>query len=175
MHGKLFRAVLTACACGIAATTIACGTNDAGNRADDRSTTTGTYAQADQNVTLTGCLQKTDGIMADYVLSQASQPSEPVGTTGTTGTVERAQINAAARSYRLSGQSDKLRELVGHEVRVMGTMAARSNLPPADQRTPAAERDRSRSEIESSDLAKVDVTSVESLSTTCRNSRPAAP
>src|SRR5262249_14260401 len=106
------------------------------------------------------------GMLGNYILTQANQaaPDEAVGTSGdrkdadknANGKIEQRQIAQAAHSYRLSGESDQLKDHVGHEVRVRGNLADKSDLKDADH------------DISQSDLAKVDVQSVEMIANSCR-------
>lgn len=175
MKLKLYRTAMLTGAFASALALSACGA-DNGRRdpnaavtkapAADTASATGAYAQ----MTLNGCLQKEDGILGDYVLTQANVPADAVGTSGQAGTVEGRQLEAAARSYRLSGESDKLRNLVGHQVRVRGTLKEASSV--SDK---AASGDRPP-EIKDSHLAKVEVMSVENIADACASSqRPTRP
>jgi hypothetical protein len=130
----------------------------------------GAAAASDANgkkpaVVLTGCLQEEKGMLGNYILTQASQaaPDEAVGTSGdrkdtdkNTSKIEQRQLAQAAHSYRLSGESDQLKDHVGHEVRVRGNLADKSDLKDADH------------DVSQSDLAKVDVQSVEMIANSCR-------
>ena len=87
------------------------------------------------------------------------------------GSVEQKTIDAASRSYRLNGDNDELDKLVGHQIRVSGTLADRGNLN-APQQGSSPERGTSGTmnkdrELSESDLAKVDVKSVESIADSC--------
>lgn len=117
------------------------------------------------SVVLTGCLQQEKGILGDYILSQARQ--EPatgaaVGTSGEAtgtanaatkaggGSVEQRQLAQAERSYRLSGESEQLKDNIGHEVRVRGSLTDTGDVAKSGD-----------NDLKQSDLAKVDVESVE--------------
>jgi hypothetical protein len=175
MNLKLYRTAMLTGVFASALALSACGADNAGRDpnapatkapAADTTSATGAYAQ----MTLNGCLQKEDGILGDYILTQANAPADAVGTSGQVGTVEGRQLEAAARSYRLSGESDKLRNLVGHQVRVMGTLKEASSV--SDR---AASGDRP-AEIKDSHLAKVEVMSVEDIAGSCASSeRPTRP
>jgi hypothetical protein len=108
--------------------------------------------------TLTGCLQQGDG-NDDFILTQVNEQPGPVATTGENEStaVQDRQQEAAASSYRLSGGPDNLRDLVGHQVRVTGTIADRGDVQ---------ERDRD-DEINQGDLARLDVTAAESVAAAC--------
>jgi hypothetical protein len=153
---------------------------------DRDSTMRGTSgAAADQNaaVTVTGCLQQTSGLTGDYILTEVNRVDRTVGTSGsTTGAdVERAQREAAAKSYRLDGNNDQLRDLVGKQVQVSGRVTDQANVGPAT--TPgstAAGADRSRDtapdasrDVHASDLARVKVDSVTKVADSCGAAGPA--
>lgn len=130
-------------------------------------------------ITLTGCVQKGSGLN-NYVLTQVSSPAEgPVATTGNTpgsntpsgnppssyapsgGSVQSEQMRAAQHAYQLSGHHEDLRDLVGKQVRITGTIAENSDLNKI-------EGDQNRKlDIDTNDLAKVDVQTVEKISDAC--------
>jgi hypothetical protein len=136
-----------------------------------------THGADRDTITLIGCLQKTEGITGDYILTQvkSGSSSEPVGTSGPANKgapVERRQLIAAQHSVRLGGDSDQLKDLVGHQVRVSGTFADRGDLANGkrlDDKSANSGRD-----LKESDLAKVDVSSVQSIADACSNSLPGA-
>jgi hypothetical protein len=113
-------------------------------------------------VTLTGCLQQGDG-RNDLILTQVNEQPGPVATSGEreTGAVEDKQRAAAARSYQLSGGPETLRDLVGHQVRVTGTLAEEGEVASGDN-------DR---EVSEDDLAEIEVRSAESVAETCGKPR----
>ena len=128
----------------VAALTIGCSQNDNGtsNRPDAENRpgqtpgtagTAGTAAdsrQADKKpMTVTGCLQETKGITGSYLLTQAnaeSSGSAPVGTSGSSSRseVEQKQMMAAKKSFQLSGETDELKNFVGHRVRIIGVLSS---------------------------------------------------
>ncbi|HEY6210665.1 MAG TPA: hypothetical protein VIW45_00205, partial [Vicinamibacterales bacterium] len=122
------------------------------------------------SIELTGCLQEEKGMLGNYILTQANQaaPAETVGTTGdkkdqdktANSKIEERQLAQAARSYRLSGESDQLKDNVGHQIRVRGNLTDKADLSKADN------------DVSQSDLAKVDVKSVEMVASSC-NAAPA--
>ena len=120
----------------------------------------GESANQNRAVTVTGCLQQGDG--RDFILTQAMEESGPIATSGQTetGAVQQQQRQAASRSYRLSGGPDNLREMVGQQVRISGTMEDRGNLQQDGQQP-------REGEIDAGDLAEVEVTSAESVAPTC--------
>ena len=119
--------------------------------------------ETDRPMALTGCLQQGDGD-GDFILTQVNEQPGPVATSGErdnserdNAAVQKEQRAAAARSYRLSGGPDNLRDLVGHQVRLTGTVEDRGDVQ---------ERDRD-DEIKEGDLASLDVTAAESVATVC--------
>jgi hypothetical protein len=176
--------------CAVAAVlAIGCGNNGdtIGNRTDPANRpggepgaapTAGTAAESrDKNaITLTGCLQETKGVTGGYILTRANaepRSSAPVGTSGRTSPgsdVEQKQMTAAAKSYRLSGETDELKNLVGHQIRVTGSVAEKSDMaeksPTAGGSRDAKDRDKA-GDIAESDLAKVDVTAVSDVADKC--------
>ncbi|HKB09167.1 MAG TPA: hypothetical protein VKD69_00890 [Vicinamibacterales bacterium] len=136
--------------------------------------TSGTAADennAQKSVTLTGCLQKGDG-RSDYILTELNKPRTGVGTSGTTkpsssDTVGQEQMRAASHAYKLDGDRDTLEPMVGKEVRVSGTIDRGSAL---NEHTDSGQlKDRDRTKIDESDLAKVKVASVDSIGDSCRD------
>jgi len=143
-------------------------------------------------VTLTGCLQKGDG--RTFILTEINSPRTSVGTTGSsssTGAVEREQMRAAAHAYRLQSDDQKnLDSLVGHQVRVQGTVIERSDLPEGQtsesgrqqaQTSPGGGNDARRNnppsdtridrqtKLDEGDLAKIAVASIEGVADACGN------
>jgi hypothetical protein len=189
---KLDKTLLTGCAVA-AALAIGCSNNesrtnnpsDTANRpagtpgAAGTAGTAGTAADArdtekNATTTLTGCLQEKKGMTGDYILTQVnlgSSGSAPVGTTGSTSSgsaIEQKQMSAAKKSYRLSGETDQLKNLVGHEVRVSGTVTDEGDIAknPPSEKSPSASGKTAR-DIDQSDLPKVDVASVSNVSDSC--------
>jgi hypothetical protein len=165
-----------ALAVGLAACNSNNGNSNAANRPNDRiegnadvagttgaSNQPGTDQAAQTPMTVTGCLQKTGGLVSDYVLTERISTT-PVGTKGSSaspGKVESEEEKAAEHSYRLSGNTDNLKNLVGHQIRVIGTLSDRADLPKdkgADS-TPTA--------IKKGDLAQIDVSSFDDVAPNC--------
>jgi len=183
---KLNKTMLMGCAV-VAALSFGCNRDEGATKTGDASTpaagTAGTAADARATsdktpLTLTGCLQKTGGITGDYILAQAStgKSTAPVGTSGSAESndaVGQRQLNAAEHSYRLSGESDQLKDLVGHKISVSGTLADRGDLP-SGKRTDDKDATSGR-DIGTSDLAKVDVMSVQDVSANCSNASSEKP
>jgi hypothetical protein len=189
MMKQLDKTLLAGCAFA-AALAIGCSNNEprANNPSDTANRpagtpgaagTAGTAADARDSeknaTTLTGCVQETKGITGNYILTQASAApsgSAPVGTSGSTSSgsaIEQKQMSAAKKSYRLSGETDQLKDLVGHEVRVNGTVTDQGDIaattPPADKKPSASAR--KSGDINESDLPKIDVASVTNVSDSC--------
>jgi hypothetical protein len=181
MDNKLFGRVIVACACTAALAGAAC--DNSSNQERSASSPAGSPAAApadksaseDQPITLTGCLMRGDG-RNDFILTKANQPVGTSGEQSAAGSsIEQRQLEAAERSYRLKGDDEQFQNLVGHRVRVSGTLADKSDLsassPSSDKsgsnvRGTSGEAQKNH-EISESDLAKVDVKSIESVSDSC--------
>lgn len=141
----------------------ACNTADRESANEDANAgaPVGTGGDADNSpVTVTGCLQQGDG---GFILTQANGQPGPVATSGEKESqeVQERQQQAAARSYRLSGDDDNLRDLVGHQVRISGIVEDRGEVHER-------EGDQARDdEIERGDLAEIEVRSAQSVADTC--------
>jgi len=139
--------------------------------------------QSKPAVTLVGCLQRGSG-HNDFILTHINEPGRSVGTSGQASgnTVEQSQLREARNAYSLDPQGDvKLDDLVGKQVRITGNVTERSDLPAAtsgtssDQpnaKTPATDKDNRRStkdrtDIDQSDLTKVDVTAASATGQPC--------
>src|SRR5260370_24801791 len=95
-------------------------------------------------VVLTGCLQEKTGMLGDYILPQAKpvmSSGDAIGTTGAADEknskgepkgIEQRQLAQAERSYRLSGASDQLKDNIGHQIRVRGTLTDRGDVAKSD-------------------------------------------
>jgi len=183
---KLNNTMLMGCAIA-AALSFGCNRDEGATKTGDASKPAGatagtaadTKAPSDKAaMTLTGCLQKTDGIGADYILAQATtgKGSAPVGTSGSaesSDAIGQRQLNAAEHSYRLSGESDQLKNLVGHKITVSGTLEDRGDLAGGKK---VDDKDaNSGRNVATSDLAKVDVMSVQDVSDSCSNATSEKP
>jgi hypothetical protein len=148
------------------------GCSSADRKRDDAATgsagTSGATAAAaaDANdpatMTVTGCLQKGDD-QSDFVLTHVSSQPQPTASRGgneSTAVQEKPQ-QPPARAYRLSGGPDDLRDWVGHQVRVTGKLEDRGGVQSPDSNRPVKE----------GELAKLEVTSAESIGDTCGASR----
>jgi len=174
---------------GFAVTLSACGSNDrTASMSDNRPVgTSGTAAStAKQPIDLTGCVQKADG---SFVLTQINRPepnAAPTDKKGDGTVVEREQLHAAQHAYRLSAdKDDDLEKLVGMQVKVRGTVTEKSDLIASDEhrgndltvgtsgkqdKSHGSERN-SRAKIDTGDLARVDVASIEKVSAGCGDKR----
>src|SRR4051812_2071736 len=148
-------------------------TNRSADRLDQSSTDRGSAASA--AMTVVGCLQKGDG--RSFILTRVNEPSHSsVGTSGSPGTVEREQVRQAANAYRIDPAGDvKMDDLVGKQVRVIGTMADAADLSkttgsystnPSDN-TARSDANAGRQEIKGGDLAKLKATSVSMVAEAC--------
>src|SRR5205814_5262390 len=125
-QGRVVDRWIGGCVRALGLATVACGDNAIRTSSKEPAATNATPTDSRGSnavpITMTGCLQKGNGMMSSYILTQATRDSGSVGTSGTaaSGTrsdaskVEREQANAAARSYRLSGDNGQLGDLVGH-------------------------------------------------------------
>jgi hypothetical protein len=175
---KLNNSMLVGCAV-VAALSFACNRNEAPKNENANAPAASTPGSAadtraanatEAPMTLTGCLQKSDGIGGDYILAQATtgNGTAPIGTSGSSdssATIGQRQQNAAERSFRLSGESDQLKDLVGHKITVSGTMADRGAI--AEGKKTEDKDATSGRKIDTGDLAKVDVKSVQDVSPNC--------
>jgi len=165
-------AAVFACACGPTANNNAANNPNAGAPAASAAPASTTAANK-PSVVLTGCLQKNTGMLGDYILTQASPNPTSGAAIGTSGAasdakeskgepkgIEQRQLAQAERSYRLSGESDQLKDNVGHQIRVRGTLTDRGDVAKSDN------------DVSQSDLAKVDVESVESIADSCNAGKP---
>ena len=190
-------ALLSATACGNGNN----ADNTAANRGDQPAATTpakdanGSRSAEQQRVNLTGCLQKGDS--GSYILTEVNRPtagSVPSGENPNGNKVEKEQLQAAQHAYRLSADNNNdLDKMIGAQVRVEGTVAQPSDLKAStadrssDQSVGTSgsrDRDnanngktannRDREKIDESNLAKVNVASIEKVSDGCEHGGRAA-
>jgi hypothetical protein len=126
-------------------------------------------------ITLTGCLQRGSGLN-NYILTQVNAPSEtPVATSGkeSSGTaVQREQMRGAKHAFQLEGDDgDAMRNLVGKQVRVTGTIAETSELRREVPESRTSGERREGLDINSGDLAKVDVQGIVQVADVCGESK----
>jgi hypothetical protein len=165
--------------CAVAALlTFGCGNNDhrTGTNLGEPRASAPQTTPADQHppIRLTGCLQKTDGVLGgEYILTQANLSRDAQVPVGTTGLVQQKQMKAAMRSYRLNGETGQLRGLLGHRVRIEGTLIDQGVLATgADFHDTHLKTD---GKLKESDLAKVEVQTATNVANACgsRLARPA--
>lgn len=117
-------------------------------------------------INLTGCLQKGDG-MNTFVLTPVNEPTRSVGTSGSTsdpGAVKQEQMREAKHAYRLKGDDRQLESLVGKQVSVEGIVADSSDV---NRKANEARKDDKPLDLDSGDLAKVDVKSIAQIGEAC--------
>jgi hypothetical protein len=171
----LRRSTMGAAGCVIAAVA-ACG--GSGNSRTEAGQPAATADRSESPITVAGCLQRGDG--ADFILTRINEPSHSVGTAGEelggrpantdtgAGTVERELLRSAAGAYRVEGADGlNLGELVGREVRVVGTITANMNLPRANT-------DRDPVQVKEGDLARIEATSVAQTAAECHSAESPA-
>lgn len=192
MSRCLSTTAIVASAFAVALSAVACSNDNRNDRATSQSASApaatapgATANNASQNmaVTLTGCLQQGSG-SNDFILTPTrSQASRSVGTSGSataapqSDVVGQEQLKAAEHDYKLNGDSDQLKKLVGAEIRVSGRLASRGDLTAQNhpEGTTAQNKatgtsgrsNQNRQDIDQNDLAKVDVDSVTAVADTC--------
>lgn len=160
------RIVISCCAAALAT---ACG---------DRTRDTQARGHEGAPIHLTGCLQKGDGMMSSYVLTQVNSPAS-VGTSGSVSdsaaaksdasAVKNEQLREAKHAYELSGDKDQFEKLVGKQVSVEGIIADTSNLR---EKAADAKKSNKAPDIDTGDLTKVDVKSIVQVSDACGDRAP---
>lgn len=154
--------------CAIAASAVACGDRD---RVDMRA-----RGHEGAPIQLTGCLQKQDGVMDSYLLTQVNAPAPAsVGTSGSVtdaaksggAAVKNEQLREAKHAYALSGDKDQLDRLVGKQVSVQGVITENSDLHRKADGDKKADRPL---DVDAGDLAKVKVNSIAQVSDACGDS-----
>jgi hypothetical protein len=174
MNSKWTKSFITGCALAAALTGTACNRHDAAevDRDNDRlaADTTKDRGHEGAPITVTGCLQRGTSGIDTYILTQVNSPSEtPVATAGKDASgaaVQREQMREAKHSYALdNGDKDVMRDMVGKQVRVNGTIKEASELHKEAAKT-STDRDR-RLDIDAGDLAKIDVQGVVQIAEEC--------
>lgn len=180
MSPRLIVKAMTA-GCALAAA-VACGDSSRESAAGDAER---------QPVTLTGCLQEGGGALrTGYMLTMLNEPAG-VGTSGSVtqsgSSVEREQMRIAARTYRLSPQGDVAFDgMVGKQVRVTGIIAEEADVPngngaigsDSDTQRPnrdVGDRARKGAQLDTSNLARLDVTNVAVVADACGGQRQPQP
>ena len=150
MSGK----TLIACGIALVVSSTACD--------QDKNRTAESRGHKGAPINLTGCLQKDGGISTTYILTQVNEPTQSVGTSGSSApaNVDQERMREAKHAYRLSGDDDQLKVLVGKQVKVEGVIAENSDFKKAND---AAQR----ADMDTGDLAKVDVKSVAAIADAC--------
>ena len=173
MNSKWTRSFITGCGLAVALTGAACNRHDAAeiDRDNDRlaADTATDRGHEGAPITITGCLQRASGLN-NYILTQVNSPSEtPVATAGKDASgaaVQREQMREAKHAYALDdGDNDVMREMVGKQVRVNGTIKETSELHKEAAKT-STDGDR-RLDIDAGDLAKIDVQGIVQVAEEC--------
>jgi len=172
MNSKWTKSFITGCGLAVALTGAACNRHDAAEVDRDNGRLAADTAKDRGHegapITVTGCLQRASG-MNNYILTQVNSPSEtPVATAGkdaSSAPVQREQMREAKHSYSLdNGDKDVMRDMVGKQVRVNGTIKDTSDLHKEAAKTNTDDR---RLDIDAGDLAKIDVQGIVQLAEEC--------
>jgi hypothetical protein len=125
-----------------------------------------TTVQEGASMTLTGCLQEASG---NFVLQmETAGTAGAVGTSGSgSASAGSEHLTAARGSYRLDGDDDNIRPHVGSQVRVTGTLDERSELASGDR--------PDRTDLDTGDLAQLNITSITRIADTCDAGTSASP
>jgi hypothetical protein len=158
---------IAACAVVLATTAMACGggERDAERDANGGSAASpaGTGGETDNgsSMSLTGCLQQGDS-NNDFILTQVNEQPGPIATSGENDStaVQQKQQERASKSYKLTGAPNELRDLVGHQVRVVGKTSGRAGGGSQEGNRP----------VDQDDLAELEVSSAESVANVCGRS-----
>jgi hypothetical protein len=116
-------------------------------------------------ITVSGCLQRDDD--GDFLLTRVNTPAEQnVGSTGSPAAVEREQLRQAWATYQVEPEGDvRFDEMVGKEVRVVGTIGRSAEYPKAEAQADADDR----ATVDTDDLTEVKATSASVIADTCRS------
>ena len=136
----------------------------------NRDTTRDARGHVGAPINLTGCLQKGDG-MNTFVLTQVNEPTRSVGTSGSASdpnAVKQEQTREARHAYRLEGEGKQFESLVGKQVSVEGTIAEASDI---NKKAAEARKDDKPMDLDSGDLARVDVKSIAQIGESCGSAR----
>jgi hypothetical protein len=173
MHARPF---LAACASAALLTAVACTSNSTTNRRDtdqvkaapdtlaNAKATSGTAEEEARPIALNGCLQKGDG--SSFILTQINEP--PKGETPA-----QQDVKEAEHAYRLNAKQtsdDDWDKMVGHQVRVSGTLARASDV---DQQVGTSGSGETKSDakdhpkIHEGDLAQIDVADIQMTAASC--------
>jgi hypothetical protein len=169
------KAFIAGCGFALAVSGVACNRDDAAevDRDTDRiaADTSRERGHEGAPITLTGCLQRGSGLN-NYILTQVNEPSDtPVATAGkeSSGTaVQREQMREAKHAYELEGDdTEAMKNLVGKQVRVTGTIAETSELHREATESRRSGDRREGLDIDRGDLAKVDVQGIVQVAEVC--------
>ena len=173
------RVLIAGCSLAVAMSGAACNRHDAAeiDRDNDRlaADTAKDRGHEGAPITVTGCLQRGSG-MNNFILTQVNEPSEsPVATTGKDAggaAVQREQMREATHAYQLDGDDrDAMRDMVGKQVRVTGTIKETSELHKEATETKSGGDRRDGLDIDAGDLAKVDVQGIVQVADACGQSK----
>ena len=112
--------------------------------------------------------------MNNFILTQVNSPAEsPVATSGKADeAVQREQMRGAKHAYALEGDDDDaLRNMVGKQVRVTGTMVETSELRREISKPRDTTDRRDGLDIDARDLAKVDVKGIVQVADVCGDAK----
>ena len=169
------KAFIAGCGLSITMSAAACNRNQAAevDRDTDRLAADTSSRQGHEGapITVTGCLQRGSGLN-NYILTRVNTPSDtPVATSGngTNGAaVQREQMREAKHAYVLDGEdNDAMRNLIGKQVRVTGTIDESSELHRGTTDSRNSKDRRDGLDIDSGDLAKVDVQGIVQVADVC--------
>jgi hypothetical protein len=171
------KACVAGCGLAMALSVTACNRDEAAevDRDTDRLATDTRTPQGHEGapITVTGCLQRGSG-MNNFILTQVNSPAEsPVATSGKADdAVQREQMRGAKHAYALEGDDDDaLRNLVGKQVRVTGMIAESSALRREISKPRDTTGSRDSLDIDSGDLAKVDVQGIVQVADVCGDAK----
>ena len=165
MNSMWTRSFIAGCGLAVALTGAACNRHNAAEVDRDTAKASGHEGAP---ITVSGCLQRGSG-MNNYILTQVNSPSEtPVATAGKDASgaaVQREQMREAKHSYALNNSDkDVMRDMVGKQVRVNGTIDE-----PSDLHKEATEnKDRGKGlDIDAGDLTKIKVQGIVQIAEEC--------
>ena len=173
MNSKWTKSFVTGCGLAVALTGAACNRHEAAEVDRDNGRLAADTAKDRGHegapITVTGCLQQGTRGINTYILTQVNAPSEtPVATAGKDAggaAVQREQMREAKHSYALdNGDKDVMRDMVGKQVRVNGTIKDTSDLHKEAAKTTTDDR---RLDIDAGDLAKIDVQGIVQVAEEC--------
>ena len=136
-------------------------------RDNDRSAAEQDRGHKGAPITLTGCLQRMK--RGDTFILTRINSADKVAEVGTSGAppAERQQERAAWHAYRVSGDEDNLKALVGKQVRISGTLEELSDLKKERGAIGQQGGRTPDTDIDPDELAQVKLTSVSLVSDVC--------